>query len=169
MDHIKYGPVDYRVKTLNLDTLGPNAMETSKHFKPFWTREKLGDDVLDGDGDWNVGSLPKVPVSKPAMDEKEVDMKFDKGLIIASVLSDFSLALMAVAEVSTFGSVKYKRSSWQFVKNAIMRYSDAKWRHLLKQGYELHDEQSGLLHEAHELWNSLAVLELKLRNARAVV
>ena len=92
--------------------------------------------------------------------------KLDNDKIMASLLKGFSLALLAIAEVSTFGAKKYSRDGWQSVKNGRERYDDAFWRHLLKEDLCEYDDDSGLLHEAHAAWNILAKLELKLRKIR---
>ena len=92
--------------------------------------------------------------------------KLDDGKIQAGVLKDFSLALMAVAEVGTFGANKYTRGGWQSVPNGIERYEDALWRHLLKARHEPIDDDSGFLHQAHLAWNILASLEMVLRQKR---
>ena len=89
--------------------------------------------------------------------------KLDDGKLLAGILQQFSLALTAVAEVATFGSKKYSRGGWQHVENGVERYGDAMMRHWLKEGIELMDLDSGLLHEAHLAWNALARLELMLR------
>ena len=94
------------------------------------------------------------------MTQKKGGMKFDQDKPIAGVLFEFRHALQAVALVGTFGAKKYRRSSWQSVPNAQVRYYDAFWRHLLEDGS---DEESGLLHKAHAAWNALADLELILR------
>ena len=90
--------------------------------------------------------------------------KLDDGKIMAGVLSDFSLALIEVAKVGTFGAKKYSRGGWQYVENGEERYMDALWRHLLAERHEPIDKESGLLAFAHLAWNSLARLELMLRN-----
>ena len=89
--------------------------------------------------------------------------KLDSGKIKAGVLEDFSLALMEVAKVGTFGMEKYSRGGWQHVDNALERYGDAFWRHLLKKRYSDIDPDSDLPHMAHMAWCVLAMLELKLR------
>jgi hypothetical protein len=94
--------------------------------------------------------------------------KLDGGKCKAGVLSDFSLALMAVAEVGTHGADKYSRGGWQEVPDGETRYRDADWRHLLKSRHEDVDQDSGLLHDAHQAWNILAALELRLRRERPV-
>lgn len=76
--------------------------------------------------------------------------KLDAGKVLAGVLEDFSLALLEVAKVGTFGANKYSRGGWQSVPDGITRYADAKWRHLLKGRFEDLDSDSGLLHAAHE-------------------
>ena len=99
-------------------------------------------------------------------DAHQPGAKLDAGKTQAGVLNDFSLALMAVAEVGTFGAVKYTRGGWQSVPNAIARYNDAGWRHKLKGCVAEYDHESNLLHKAHEAWNVLAELELILRDRR---
>jgi len=90
--------------------------------------------------------------------------KLDSGKCVAGVLSDFALALQAVADVGDFGARKYTRGGWQAVPNAEERYFDAAWRHLLKARHEELDKDSGLPHLAHLAWNLLAVLEIQGRS-----
>jgi len=92
--------------------------------------------------------------------------KLDKNKPVAGVLGDFGLALLAVAQVGTFGAEKYSRGGWQSVPNGVERYTDALWRHLLIEHAEIVDKDSGLKHAAHLAWNSLARLELMLREER---
>ena len=92
-------------------------------------------------------------------------VKHDAGKPAAGVLADFSLALRAVAEVGTFGIIKYSRGNWQDVENGRIRYTDAMWRHLLDSRHEEIDPETSLLHEAAMVWNALARLELKMREA----
>lgn len=87
-------------------------------------------------------------------------LKHDAGKLKAGILADFPLALKAIAEVGTFGANKYARNSWQNVDNAIERYTDAMWRHRLSEGV---DDESGLPHYYHELWNMMVIVELKER------
>jgi hypothetical protein len=50
------------------------------------------------------------------------------------------------------------------VPNGIDRYTDAAYRHLLKEAQgEMVDPDSKLLHAAHTAWNALARLDLILR------
>jgi hypothetical protein len=93
----------------------------------------------------------------------EPGAKLDAGKVMAGVLSDFSLALLEVAKVGTHGARKYSRGGWQSVPDGIARYTDALWRHLLKERHDALDADSGLLHAAHLAWNTLARLELILR------
>lgn len=97
------------------------------------------------------------------IDPHTIGAKLDSGKPIAGVIGNFGLALMAVAEVGTFGANKYKRGSWEHVSNGIERYTDALWRHLLKEDQEPNDNDSKLSHAAHMAWNALARLELQLR------
>lgn len=103
-------------------------------------------------------------------DEKKNDdyfkEKFDKGKPCAGVLLDFGLALLEVAKIGTFGIEKYARGSWSHIPDARIRYTDAMMRHLLISQYEEIDPDSKILHEAHMAWNTLARLELLLREQK---
>ena len=90
-------------------------------------------------------------------------VKLDKGKPDASLLLDFGRALLAVAEVGTFGVKKYTRNGWTEVENARERYTAALMRHLLLEGQGSVDSDSGLQHDAHAAWNALARLDLRLR------
>jgi hypothetical protein len=96
------------------------------------------------------------------LEPNEPGAKLDDGKILAGCLGDISLALKEVARVFTFGVNKYSRGGWQHVENGIQRYNDAAWRHKLEDGGSIAPD-SGLLHLAHEAWNVLAELELRLR------
>lgn len=98
----------------------------------------------------------------------EPGSKLDSGKIRPSlILSGMPRALMAVAEVATFGANKYSDGGWMSVPNGINRYTDAMDRHRLKSFIEGDiDQDSGLLHAAHEAWNALARLELMLREIK---
>ena len=96
--------------------------------------------------------------------QHQAGAKLDAGKNKAGVLADFSRALLAVSEVGTFGADKYSRGGWQSVPNGVERYTDAAWRHLLKESQESIDDDSGLDHAAHMAWNALARLELILRS-----
>lgn len=82
------------------------------------------------------------------------------------ILHTMARAMLAVSEVAAFGASKYDDDNWLLVDDAKKRYADAKARHMLQGAIESHDEESGLLHAAHEAWNALALLELKLRERK---
>lgn len=89
-------------------------------------------------------------------------IKLDEGKYAAAIpIKDFNLALKAVAEVGTFGMTKgYSRVNWKQVDNAIERYEDALYRHAFNP--DEYDDESGCLHLAHQAWNTLVILQLKL-------
>ena len=93
-------------------------------------------------------------------------MKYDGGKIGANMIFEyFADALWEVAKVADMGAKKYARASWKTVPNGYERYSDAKARHFLANAKgEDYDEESGLLHQAHEAWNTLALLQMKLES-----
>lgn len=99
------------------------------------------------------------------IDQHQPGAKLDQGKIKAAlVLGDFANALWAVCEIGTFGANKYTAHGWLSVPEGQERYDDAKMRHWLKDkmGENL-DPDSNLNHLAHEAWNALARLELKIR------
>lgn len=91
--------------------------------------------------------------------------KLDQGKLQADqILGMFAHALKEVCRVGQFGANKYSMGGWQHVPEGERRYADARFRHWLerKLGEEIAPD-SGLLHLAHEAWNVLAELELRLR------
>lgn len=113
---------------------------------------------LKGD---NMLAVEKDPHNK---NPHEPGAKLDAGKTQTSLLLSFSRALMAVAEIGTYGANKYTRDGWQSVPDGINRYTDAMLRHLLYEGMgEKIDPESALTHMAHHAWNTLARLELMLR------
>lgn len=97
-------------------------------------------------------------------DVNKPGFKDDGGKVLMGTLLEFPLALAAVAEVATFGVNKYTRGGWESVPNARVRYTDAMMRHLLGgDGVDDGPRGSGLLHEAHFVWNAIARLEIRLR------
>jgi len=80
------------------------------------------------------------------------------------VLDAFPEALLEVGKVGTGGAEKYSDNGWLEVPNGINRYNDAMLRHHFKNAKgDDFDENTGLLHLAHQAWNALAVLELELK------
>lgn len=89
----------------------------------------------------------------------------------------FPRALRLVQATLEYGSIKYEAHSWRNVPDALERYSRAGRRHRQErdlaanpaQGFhaicEACDEESGLPHIAHEIFNLLAMIELDLQSA----
>lgn len=102
------------------------------------------------------------------IDQHAPGAKLDDGKVMAGVLSDFSLALLEVAKVGTFGAKKYSRGGWQYVKDGIQRYYDAMWRHILGERHKPIDKDSNCIVAAQIAWNALARLELMLRKAEGI-
>ena len=94
--------------------------------------------------------------------------KLDRGKPrVGLMFKDFARALLKVAEVATLGAEKYSPSGWETVPDNGERYDDAKGRHLLLGYVEELDPETELSHLAHEAWNALCVLEIKLREDEA--
>lgn len=84
------------------------------------------------------------------------------------VLGGFALALEQVGRVGTYGAIKYTADGWVSVPGGVDRYTDAMYRHLLREATgEAADFDTGLLHAAHAAWNALARLDLMIRAGRA--
>lgn len=80
------------------------------------------------------------------------------------VLHGFARALNAVAEVGTYGAEKYTPNGWIEVPDGQARYTDAMYRHLMREAAgECADPDTGLAHAAHAAWNALARLDLMIR------
>lgn len=110
-------------------------------------------------------SEEKDPTGRSA---KDGGAKLDAGKPrLGLVLGGFANALMEVGKVGTLGAAKYSDNGWMTVPNAKERYTDAELRHCLKRlAGEIYDPEWGLLHLAHNAWNSLAILELELRRIK---
>ena len=77
---------------------------------------------------------------------------------------NFPIALLRVADVTTYGANKYSDSGCLHVPDGIARYHGALARHLLDahQGIEI-DKESGLQVMAQVAWNALIIVELMER------
>lgn len=97
------------------------------------------------------------------IDQHAPGAKLDAGKPeVGLITSGMPRALLAVAQVGTFGAIKYTREGWLHVRDGQRRYTDAMLRHHLVE-HEVLDHDSGLLHMAQVAWNALARLELFLR------
>lgn len=96
----------------------------------------------------------------------ELGAKLDSGKdpVVRGALHYFPRALAAVSQVSEVGARKYAWRGWETVPDGFDRYSDALGRHLLAEGFEQIDGDTGCLHAAQVAWNALARLELLLRS-----
>jgi len=96
---------------------------------------------------------------------KDPGSKLDKGKLMPDlVIGGFPRALWEVTRVGTEGANKYTPDGWQTVPGGERRYAEANMRHWLKRKMgRTMDEELPVLHEAQEIWNALASLELKLR------
>lgn len=92
--------------------------------------------------------------------------KFDVGKppIMRGALFYFPRALAEISIVSGYGAQKYIWNGWETVPDGVTRYSDAMGRHLIGECVDGHfDPDTNLLHMSQTGWNSLARLELFLR------
>ena len=90
-------------------------------------------------------------------------VKYDTGKPrVGHLLDIFARSMLEIAKCNDHGMTKYDDLNWRTVPDGIRRFRDAKARHMLAASLETHDEETGLLHDAQEIWNALARLELKL-------
>jgi len=91
--------------------------------------------------------------------------KLDEGKNrLGLVLFGFARALQQVGRVGTYGAKKYSDNGWESVPDGERRYTDAMFRHLMKEAEgEVIDPETELYHAAQTAWNALARLELMLR------
>ncbi len=112
--------------------------------------------------EWSYANGQPVPV-QGVFSMKDVsfgqEFKADGGKVNPDLLfAGMPDALMAVAAVLSYGAQKYEAHSWKRVDMA--RYEAALGRHMLaRKGGEMCDEESGLLHLAHEACNILFLLQ----------
>ena len=100
------------------------------------------------------------------IDAKTPGSKLDSGKspITRGLLGYFPRGCLAVASVSEAGAKKYSWKGWESVPDGVSRYLDALGRHLAYREIEGEkDQDTGLDHLAQVAWNSLAALELYLR------
>lgn len=110
-----------------------------------------------------IKKLNPVEVDPRGLKQGDPGAKFDNGKVeVGLIFNDMPRALLAVAEVGTHGRYKYSKGGWRYVDNGFERYTNAMDRHRLKEGIELLDPDSNILHAAHLAWNALARLELLL-------
>jgi hypothetical protein len=125
--------------------------------------------------DTNINHVTTIKLSEELEEMAETDpsglsantagAKLDAGKVRPDlILSGMPRALLAVADVGTFGANKYSENGWLSVPDGIKRYTAAMDRHRLKESIEPTDQDSELLHAAHLAWNALARLELMLRD-----
>lgn len=109
-----------------------------------------------------VGTVETDPTGRAA---HEAGAKFDEGKNrLGLVFEGFSRALQAVGDVGTYGANKYTANGWIDVPDGVNRYTDAMYRHLMKEASgEQRDGDTEFLHAAHAAWNALARLDLMLR------
>lgn len=106
----------------------------------------------------------KVQKDPHGIAQHEPGAKLDSGKEpMTLILHAMPRALLAVGRVGAYGANKYSEGGWKHVKDGQRRYTDAMFRHMLSEGLETYDAESGLLHAAQVAWNALARLELMLQ------
>lgn len=73
------------------------------------------------------------------------------------ILHSMPRALLAIGEVANHGAVKYSPDGWLRVPNGLERYTDALMRHVVGEGIEEADSDSGLLHASQAVWAAFGI------------
>jgi hypothetical protein len=113
-----------------------------------------------------VGIYKDKSIPSNVDNKSKFDGKSDMGKPrVAKTMKAFPLALIAISELSDFGSEKYPDTHWHDVPDGFNRYSDAMMRHFLSEGGDCLDKdiESGLLHITATAWNAMGRLEILLR------
>jgi hypothetical protein len=141
---------------------------------PTPTEEQLNDSMVGCVGpmqilppDMHIEQTPLNQSDPHGIPQHAPGAKNDNGKMMAGLVLNFPRSLWAVGAVGTYGARKYTRDGWEHVPDGIQRYHDAEMRHLLLGKMEEMDQESGMPHEWHRVWNALASLELKLRAKEA--
>lgn len=144
-----------------------SAPKGATHYMPvtggvLWYRGVAGATAHWRDGKWGASYLS---LDTPLMlqipnAELPVGSKHDTGKPLMGTVPPN--ALLAVAQVLTFGAQKYGRDNWRQVSNAETRYLDAALRHInAYQRGEAVDPESGESHLAHAVCSLMFMLELR--------
>lgn len=116
-------------------------------------------------GNWKV---IESGIAKPVLEERKKDK-----IRMELVDQGFPLALLELAKVMTWANENkgYKDHDWKNIPNAENAFKGAAARHRVKfdaqrsfgnEMLDCTDEESGIIHLAHEAFNVLALLELAL-------
>ena len=102
--------------------------------------------------------MNKQIIPENSKDTHDGGRKFDYGKTLYSLLSPFFLKM--VADVLTYGCLKYERDNWLNVPNAKERYKDALLRHIYSylSGEQI-DPETGFHHLAHATCNIMFLFE----------
>lgn len=119
-------------------------------------------------GTGNVIPAKKIELDPKGLKQNDPGAKLDAGKVeVGLIFDDMPRALLAVAEIGTYGRHKYSKGGWKHVEDGIERYTNAMDRHRLKETIEGVDQETEKLHAAHLAWNALARLELMIREQQS--
>lgn len=98
---------------------------------------------------------------------KPAGLKYDSGKLRYSLVPP--IAMRALAEVLTFGALKYAPNNWQLLDNGKERYLDALYRHLeAYRSGELVDPESNLSHLSHAITNIAFLLHFESKEPHGI-
>lgn len=146
----------------------------AKEFEGVWidtTRKLVHVDYVargykDAWGDFEL--VEEKSIERPVLEERKIGK-----IRMELVDQGFPLALLELAKVMTWANSNkgYKDHDWKNIPNAENAFKGAAARHRVKfdaqrsfgnEMLDCTDEESGIIHLAHELFNTMALLELAL-------
>ena len=130
----------------------------------------VGCKLTEDEAGWSASrfELAEIDITKPVLEERKKDK-----IRMELVDQGFPLALLELAKVMTWANENkgYKDHDWKNIPNAENAFKGAAARHRVKfdaqrsfgnEMLDCTDEESGVIHLAHEAFNVLALLELAL-------
>lgn len=130
----------------------------------------VGCKLTEDEAGWSASrfELVEADIEKPILEERKKDK-----IRMELVDQGFPNALLELAKVMTWANENkgYKDHDWRNIPNAENAFKGAAARHRVKfdaqrsfgnEMLDCTDEESGIIHLAHELFNTMALLELAL-------
>lgn len=156
------------LKTYNLEVGKTYQVDLYSENRPFPIVRIAGNTYEFPANVFELSRQKEDSIAKPVLEERKKDK-----IRMELVDQGFPLALLELAKVMTWANENkgYKDHDWKNIPNAENAFKGAAARHRVKfdaqrsfgnEMLDCTDEESGIIHLAHEAFNVLALLELAL-------
>jgi hypothetical protein len=101
------------------------------------------------------------------MPEKKKALRFNQGKLDLSYMLEFPRAMALFCNICTFGEHKYERGNFKLGGKPDLEYYKSLMRHIqdaFDADAESWDDDSGLHHLGHAMWNIAALIQLNLKD-----